>query len=303
MSDSNGLSAIVETITPQIAHELLATKERPDRGVSVPHVQQLANDMRRGYWTVNGESIKITKVGEVIDGQHRLKACILAERPFDSLIVRGLPDDDAVQYTTDSGRRRSIADALRIRGEKYSNEVAGVAVMQWRFLEGKMALTFAPSVPVALKLVGRFGGEEDGPGFRHSIREISHLRHSSRGYAMSPVLSAWGHFVFGEVDRRTNGNDGLNNQFWDGLWRGVELIDGDPRLLLRNRLLEHYQSVKQSNKLGISEMRALVIKAWNAFSNGQTVRNLRWRQVGSGREAFPLINGQDKLEDWFRVRL
>jgi hypothetical protein len=54
-------------------------------------------------------------------------------------------------------------------------------------------------------------------------------------------------------------------------------------LLLRNRLL----SVRDSKfNLKSIELTAIVIKAWNHFSSGRSIKNLRWLSS----EAFPVIN-------------
>ena len=174
--------------------------------------------------------------------------------------------------------------------------------MQWRFLTDKMSRTDSPSVPIALKLVSRFGGDDE-VGFRASVRFTSRMRHRTNGFAMSPVVASWGHFVFGEIDRRVNESNELNDEFWNGLWLGVDLVEGDPRLLLRNRVLQHQNSVKQTGKLSPIDLRAITIKAWNSFIEGRTLKFLRWTQVGSAREGFPAITNQEILEDWFRIRL
>lgn len=306
MSHSTGPVAEVETISPAKAHELLASKEHPDRRVHPVHVEKLADDIRLGFWTVNGESIKINQDGEVIDGQHRLHACIKADKPIETLVVRGLPVESAVQYTTDAGRKRSIADALRIQGESYVNEMAGAVGYLWRFLTERLSYNRGPSVPVALKLFNRFAGDEDGPGLRYSAGQISRLRH--RGHVpISGSLGTWGYLVFGEIARR---DDELEfdaaEEFWNGLYLGTDLVEDDPRLHLRNRFIEHGKKTKNSFTFsGPGEMAALTIKAWNRFAEGRpmTPSALRWRSVGPMREPFPILNGQELLEDWFRIRL
>lgn len=304
MSHSTVPRAQVETITPAKAHQLLATKEHTDRNVSEKHVKRLADDMRLGFWVVNGESIKINRAGEVVDGQHRLHACIKADKEFATLVVRDLPTDEQVQYTTDSGRRRSIGDALKIRGESYTHEIAGGIAFQYRFLTRSLHRLDAPSVPVALKLMDRFGGDPDGPGFRHSAARVSKLRHQGR-VSVSGSLATWGHFVFGELERRNGVAKGTNEAFWEGLYLGVELIEDDPRLHLRNRFIDHSSPLKTARTMSRSEMIALTIKAWNRFADGQTMSTnaLRWVQVGPTKEPFPQLDQRELLEDWFRIRL
>ena len=88
------------TITPAMAQEWagLNTRNRP---VRYTKVAQFARDMTAGKWMLNGETIKIASDGTILDGQHRLYACIQAEVPFETVVIRGLPME--AQDTIDTG--------------------------------------------------------------------------------------------------------------------------------------------------------------------------------------------------------
>lgn len=109
------------------AHDGTARDNRP---VRYRDVAALARDMRTGKWVLNGESIKISRTGTVIDGQHRLYACMQAEVPFASLVVTGVEPE--AQDTIDTGSRRSLADQLAIANEK--NAAVLATVTRWLFL-------------------------------------------------------------------------------------------------------------------------------------------------------------------------
>ena len=101
-------SAIV-TITPDMARELLATSpgNRPIR----PHyVRILSIAMKRGDWLVTSQGIGIDTEGRLRDAHHRLNACILADAPFQSTVVWGLPKE--AYQVTDRGLTRSYSDIL-----------------------------------------------------------------------------------------------------------------------------------------------------------------------------------------------
>ena len=305
MKNSSQLSSRVETITPQIAHELIATKERPDRNVNPVHIRNLAGDMRLGLWTVNGESVKINADGEVIDGQHRLRACILADIQFDTLVVRNLSTDNQVRFGIDSGRRRNAGDALMLQGVSNTKDLAAAASHMWRFLVHKMDRSGGPTVSVALKLVDRFGDTGPYQGLKQSVMVAKAYRSAARkgGLKLPVSLVAWGHYTFGEIDRRKNGNDDVNTEFWNGVILGMNLSDGDPRLTLRNRLLKHSVATTPRDRLGSFEVRAFFVKAWNAYSDGRALTKLAWIQVGPYRQQFPTVNDVELLADWFRIRL
>ena len=104
----------VLTITPKKAQELLEGNKR-NRPVRKSHVRQLAEEMKAGKWVVNGVPI-IFNGKLLIDGQHRLMACIESDKPFDTLVVSDVAPNSFL--TIDVGRKRTAADTLATRGEE-----------------------------------------------------------------------------------------------------------------------------------------------------------------------------------------
>jgi hypothetical protein len=101
-------SAVV-TITPAMAKELLATSPG-NRSIRPSHTRLLSIAMKRGDWLVTSQGIGIDNKGRLRDAHHRLQACVLADTPFESTIVWGLPED--AYQVTDRGISRSYHDIL-----------------------------------------------------------------------------------------------------------------------------------------------------------------------------------------------
>ena len=96
-------------------------------------VKRLAAAMAGGKWKLNGDAIRFNGDGTLIDGQHRLRACIESGCSFDTYVVTNL-DNDAFD-TIDQGRKRSIADVFARQG--FSNAALSAAVrVVWRFKRG-----------------------------------------------------------------------------------------------------------------------------------------------------------------------
>ena len=68
----------VKTITPAQAKKLLE-RNTNNRPVSKPHVKFLCGVIRRGEWKLNGDAIRFNSE-RLVDGQHRLAACIETDR-------------------------------------------------------------------------------------------------------------------------------------------------------------------------------------------------------------------------------
>lgn len=85
------------TITPEVEHWLSVMKRREadhsdDGGlVSIP---DMARFMREGSWALNGQPLLFDTENRLIDGVRRLKACVLANVPFETCVVRGYDDAD-----------------------------------------------------------------------------------------------------------------------------------------------------------------------------------------------------------------
>lgn len=99
------------TITPDRAAKMLTTIEI-NRPLSKNAVAAMVRDMQAGNWRLNGDAIRLDTEGHVLDGEHRLTACVQANTPFQTLMVTGLNKDD--RLTIDRGRTRSVGDNLTI---------------------------------------------------------------------------------------------------------------------------------------------------------------------------------------------
>lgn len=73
----------IVNLTPDIASRMLNTNQR-NRPLKNNVVKQYAAAMLRGEWKLNGETIIISRDGNLLDGQHRISA------------LASLADDDSV---------------------------------------------------------------------------------------------------------------------------------------------------------------------------------------------------------------
>lgn len=113
----------IETIllTPAKAAELLK-RNTNNRNVKKERVLMYAHEIANDNWTLNGESIKISSNGEVLDGQHRIMAVIKANKPIKTVFISDLQKE--VITTIDTGVGRSGGDVLSINGVKHSNNIS-----------------------------------------------------------------------------------------------------------------------------------------------------------------------------------
>lgn len=119
-------------ITPEIAEKLLNfnSKNRPIKDNTVKfYLTQMQSDQ----WIFNGEPLQFNSKGELINGQHRLKAQIIAGKTFPTVIVRNVPDDS--YRTLDQQHTRSLADMLEM--EQIKGATLKAAILTKFFLWSK----------------------------------------------------------------------------------------------------------------------------------------------------------------------
>lgn len=116
-----------KTITPALAQAMLqqsAELGACNRKVSQKYVELYANEMRANRWKLNGVAIKLDTDGRVLDGQHRLKACVLSGIPFQTIVMSGVENDTF--DTLDCGRSRTPAQVLQMADVKYHAVIASI---------------------------------------------------------------------------------------------------------------------------------------------------------------------------------
>lgn len=108
----------------------LLERNHNNRPISRLRVAMLVRDLQHGNWVFNGAPIVVDADGELKDGQHRLTAIKEAGYPIvDLLLVRLAVSgaaSDRVFRTIDTGRARTMANAMNHEGVKHSGIVAAM---------------------------------------------------------------------------------------------------------------------------------------------------------------------------------
>lgn len=239
----------VATVTPEIARAWL-DKNNKNRKASMGHVNAMARDMKNGDWRVTGDAIRFDDIDNLIDGQHRLMACIEAGVPFTTFVMYGLPTD--VQTSIDIGKSRSAADYMTMNG-----------------LPNAMHVQAAARVIIAIK-----AGLDSRDGAINSRRTIAETLHAiekhkelassvrlSLGVTGIPISQAGAlHYIGAHVLSKKSRADAM----LEVLKNGVPDYQGDPIHRLRERLMKSRIDAKYTIKR--SDVPRYFIHAWNNFS-------------------------------------
>jgi hypothetical protein len=120
----NNVTASVETITPDKAAEYLEHNVK-NRTIKKRHLDKMIHDLEKGRWHMNGSSIVFDDAGILLDGQHRLNACVLTKEPMTVVVVRGVAK--TAQQTIDNNISRSATDVAEFNGYANARKVTGIA--------------------------------------------------------------------------------------------------------------------------------------------------------------------------------
>lgn len=249
------------TVTPADAEAWLEVNFN-NRPKTTAKIREMARDMRNGRFLLNGETIKFSPDGNLLDGQHRLEALIISGVPIRLSVAYDVQDES--QLTMDTGTKRNVAGALFFRG---------VAVDR----------TFAQAISAGMLMynsasAARPTGSEQVNFVENHLDDI-----------------AWAIGVSGEAARKLGSKKLLGTAaiilgqvskpqaeiFFRSLGTGEMLMIGNPILTLRNKLLA--EKLQVTHRADLINYLGLIFKSWNAWRLGKQVRVLRFGE----NEVFP----------------
>ena len=257
----------VTKISPKQANKLL-TNNPVNRTLSSATVNQYVEDIRTNKWMMNGDTIRVynhkghkglaIEDHQLIDGQHRLTACVKANKPIDCIIVT--VDTPEVFKTIDTGLKRSPAHVLSILGKKNCNALAATLALIKKMDEGglKDCSLGGSSAARILNhevedLLGAYPGIEDSVSYANSRKKDFKTRPAAMGVV---------HYKLCKIDQ------GLAEEFLDSFHSGASLPLKSPIYQLREAIRK-----KQQSDIMISSfwfIKALII-TWNNWVSGKEI--------------------------------
>lgn len=245
------MKATVEYITPEQAQVML--KNNPNnRKLVKSRVEKMAAQMERGAWRPNGSTI-VMNGDSLLDGQHRLNAIIRSGMTVPFVVVRDV--EKGAFSTIDTGKARSFADFLAIRGEYKPAILAGA-------VRNHAALSKGFSVNSAYYEGDTYYELSEHLARHPEIRESVHFVMSlANRPPVDPSRLAACHAIF--ASKAPSNADWYVRAIVDG----IGIRDGSPEQHVHSRL--NSRAKGQQATLKPWDRIALVIHGWNAIQAGQ----------------------------------
>lgn len=226
--------------------------------------------MQRG-WKMTGEPIIFSKSGRLLNGQHRLMACVRSGAPFETLVVFGI-DDDAFKFM-DTGVSRTAGHIFGIEDIPNAMQAAAIARLLFGYKASSTWDGRSPDVENDTLL-----------SFYYQHPRIQDSLHAARKlYSDRLMPYRWAglcHYVCAEKNRADA------DRFFEQVATGIGFSNkNSPAYKLRSKLLASARS--SSEKLNEITIGAYTIKAWNAHRSGSAMRSFIWRTAQTPNEPFP----------------
>lgn len=263
------LTSNVQTITPEYAAELLA-KNFLNRPVNKITVDDYAAQMSKDLWKLNGEPILISSTGNLIDGQHRLHACIQSGKPFQTVIITGV--DASTFDTIDTGRIRTGSDSLNILGISNAAAISSIISSYFKLKKNDACYTDSNNTLRTIKMskqeVRAFyqaHSELIDTVYRLSRRCYDHVRLLS-----SAVIGAYAMYLI--LDKQHS--EEKVSSFFNELF-GLEPCTNKTLDVLRTSLNRHVLKQKILTPL---QKATYIKRAWNSYVTGKELSNLPYNK-------------------------
>lgn len=269
-------------VTPELAAYWLE-KNLHNRKVYVGVVREYAAAMRDERWWFDGDSIQFSKEGILLNGQHRLMAQVASGTTLVQSVWYDL--DSEVQTVMDTGRKRSFADILELEGEKDSTHLAALTSMLYYYEKGNRGQNLTNFAnwngnrAQHSQLLAFF--QEHAEELRGCLPEA---KAAHRGTYAPIRVTAFANLLFRRIDKADA------EGFMKALASGVGLENESPILLLRQRLVNDYGKKNAVSRPQSWVVLALIIKAWNFWRGGESIKQLVFKSGGVSKELFPEAN-------------
>jgi hypothetical protein len=273
-----GVELSLEMITPSLAEHYLAKLPTSQstiqqRSLSDKTVDRYAGDMAGEEWPFTGDPIRFNTLGELVDGQHRLRAVMQSGTSEIMVVIRGLDPETFVVF--DTGRARSFTDHLRSLGVANVSMAAGLTRRIFHWKRGNYGVANVARIPNA-----RFVGVPASPGklletFREMRQEITAagrrgaaLRTQFASKTAAPAVIAFVYLIFSRIDLERC------EMFFHELQIGPAQIGPEyPMAVLRDRLMKEVP--KHTSGLPDWVWIHFFFHTWNKWYAGETMGPLR----------------------------
>lgn len=251
----------IETITPKVAEAWLMFN-KGNRSMRMRHIASLEQSLRAGEWKLTTDAIGFSETGRLINGQHRLKACVNTGIPIVAIVARNIPEETFT--VLDQGTRRTLADLLHGRKSSFAVAAVVLRIAAHEVLGAPIGMkdgwsTFAPMSKVeAMEFY-----ESNTAGIEKVLAD--YMAAKTLRFQTEAACASW------YIRKHSKDQTAIDAFFADVFDDSSSLPGTDPARTVRDRIL---RMVAMSQKPDPRAVVNLYIKGWNARRKGVVVDKL-----------------------------
>lgn len=255
----SNLSVDLVYITPQVAQKYLSHNTQ-NRKESPRNVNFLVDQMKKGLFLENGESIVFDVNNNLTDGQHRLMAILKSGIPYHIPVVRGVQKNTMATY--DTGKNRSSIDILNLNGFKNATNLSALVKLIYKYetRKSKSATTGKNNRTETLtnQQVLDFC-LQNNDWLQGLMRNSANLYHKAKTRVLGVSNLSYISYIIGGREPNEQVYDFMKNIY------GITRTEGTATSYLYSRL---YNSKINKEPLNFYWTLGMSLKAWNYFIDG-----------------------------------
>lgn len=233
-----------------------------------------SRDMRGGsFYEKQGDPIRFAVTGQLLDGQQRLMSLLESGKTVQFVVISGLPT--SAQETMDSGRRRTVADQLKL-AQVATPEVVGSAAKTLWEMDHNSFLSRVPSPTNSEIFATVMECQEGVVDLETAAKAVAPARRVVRMQSVAAAI----YWLQAEISIEDT------ERFWDMLATGMIPEEDMSVLALRETLLRRIENKTLRRP---ADAAYLIIRAWNAWRRGVKQKSFLLPKTGITSENFPRL--------------
>ncbi len=271
--DLDGRFEYTVDVDREFAEMLLGHRDAQQRRISASRVAEIRADIEAGKWLNTGDPIRLTQVGTLVDGQHRLTAYVTSTTAK-TFVLRDMTivvlKDRAALDVVDTGKSRTVNDLRKMTGRRQvpAKAIGGI-LYEFRDFDAKANISKLQRNEIV-----------DNHPFLDEVIELSQPRRGVK-IASTPVIAA--------AIRCMRVPNARPDAF--GFFNAVlqNRYDINSQIVPQLKLLADWLINNHHNGGGHAIRRETVVRcihAWNAYREGRDIKHIRYYKRGDVPKAI-----------------
>lgn len=243
------------TITPEKAKHILKHYNKYNRPAAANTVMKYCKDMMAGNWLETGATISFDIKGMLVDGQHRLLACVKSGHTQTFDVVYGLPEK--AFGVIDNGKTRTNSEILSMMGYDNSSVLSAMvrSIISYQSTgnaDAKKAQAFRGANQITKSQIIDY--LQDHPELENYVERYA------KGQIVSNSIAS---FCYWLLDNDPNATEGCAEDYLDQVLLGLNLKENTIETYLFNKLQRNRNALQ--NKMNKTSIIGNIILGWKRY--------------------------------------